>query len=410
VKGNGVRTEHKPAVLLCGPPLSALGGGPTHIRNLLASPLKNHYRLFHFETGSRGSESPAKDENPWGALWRAASSPLTLAFRIARVRPAVVHINSAISHKAFWRDLVYLLVSKIFGRRVVFQLHGGAIPLSSFCRSRLMRLAARTAFSWADVLVLLATSEKREFAQLGISKHAIVLPNGIDVAEYRGRTRVHSGRAKRLAYLGRLFRPKGIFEAMEAVDILRKEAQFADIELHIAGSGPAREEIESFIRDRDLDGNVKLIGALHGPDKVEFLRNADIFVFPSYHQEGLPYAILESLAAGTPVIASRVAGIPDVVLEHVHGMLIDTRSPTEVVKAIRALAQSEDRLRSMSKTCVDWAWQRLSLERLATQFSEVYEDTGRHELTLESTISRTRDLTTNQPASAPAETGVNRKN
>jgi glycosyltransferase involved in cell wall biosynthesis len=178
---------------------------------------------------------------------------------------------------------------------------------------------------------------------------------------------------QRLVYLGRLIRAKGIFEAIEAIEALRTEEQFRDIELRIAGSGPAREEIERYIGDHGLGNSVKLVGSVFGNEKMEFLREADVFVFPSYHKEGLPYTILESLAAGTPVITSRVAGIPDIVVDGVHGILVNTKDPGDIVRAIRQLGQSQDALRIMSTTCVEWASQKFGLEHLATQFDELYE-------------------------------------
>lgn len=360
-------------IILCGPPLSSLGGGPTHIKNMLASPLKQHYRLMHFETGSRGTESPAKDERFLSKLWRLVSSPIILGCQIVRSRADIVHINSAICHKALWRDLVYTLICKGLGRRVVLQLHGGVVPFVTFCRGRLMRWVVRTAFAIPDVLVLLASSEKREFANLGISHRAIVIQNGIDVSQYQGGGRAHSGQIKRLVYLGRLFRPKGIFEVMEAVRLLRHESGFEDIDFRIAGSGPDEKAIRDFIDTNQLADNVNLVGPVHNTAKVRFLLDADVFVFPTYHQEGLPYAILESLAAGTPVVASRVAGIPDVVLDKVHGLLVDARDPRQIASAIRELAKSETALRAMSVNCMKWAREKLSLERLAEQFRAVYD-------------------------------------
>ncbi len=362
----------KATILLCGPQLSAVGGGPTHIRNLLASPLKDRYRLVHVETGSRGTESPAKDEELHRKIFRIVTSPIMLAWKILCSWPAVVHLNSAMDHKAFWRDLAYLLISKLFGRKVVLQLHGGS--LEELCAKPGMRRLVRTVFSIPDALVLLANSEKRDFQVLGVTERFLIIPNGVDVSQYWGPDdRVHSGKIRRMAFMGRLIRSKGMFEAIEAVRHLRAEKDFRDVELWIAGSGPDRGEIENWIREHAMEGCVRLVGSIYGQDKVEFLREADVFVFPTYHQEGLPYAILESLAAGTPVIASRVAGIPDVVVDRVHGILIDAKDPRQVVGAVHELARSEDNLRAMSRSCRAWAVQQLGLEKLATRFGDLYE-------------------------------------
>ena len=361
----------KTTILLCGPPVSAIGGGPTNVINMLASPLKERYRLIHFESGSRGAESPAKDEGAVAMLSRLIFSPFALAWRIVRVRPAIVHLNTALNHKGFWRDLVYLLVSKLLRRKVIVQCHGGSID--TLCANRWMQRVARAAFSVPDAVVVLASSEIREFTKLGTTKCLVKIPNGIDVSEYHGSVeRVHSGRVQRLAYVGRLVRTKGIFEAMEAIEILRTEARFHDIELRIAGSGPAKEEIERYIIDHSLGSCVRLVGPKFGRDKVRFFKEADVFLFPSY-EEGLPYAILESLAAGTPIIASRVGGIPDVVIDGIHGILINPKDPSEIVRAVHTLGQSQEALRVMSKNCADWASEELGLDRLACRFEELYE-------------------------------------
>jgi len=363
----------KTTVVLCGPPVSALGGGPTHIRNLLNSPLTNRFHLVHFEAGSRGIESPAKDESLFAMVARLAASPWALAWCIWRSRPAVVHINSAMDNKAFWRDCIYLAVCKLFRCPVVFQLHGGL--LHSICTNKVARRLVRTLFGLADAVVLLATVERRDFENLGITGRLVVIPNGVDIRDYdSAATRVHSGRVRRLVYLGRLIREKGVFEAVEAVDVLRKDESFRDIELNIAGTGPALSELQSYVSSRSLNGYVKLLGSVVGPSKIRLLQDADVFVFPTYHQEGLPYAILESLAAGTPVITSRAGGIPDVVVDGVHGLFAEPRDPGSIIGAIRQLSGSNDRLRDMSRHCREWARDKLGLERLAMQFAALYDD------------------------------------
>ena len=339
------------------------------MRNLLASPLQERYRLVHFEAGSRGKESPAKDENILAKVLRILTSPFALAWCIVRLRVSVVHLNSALDHKAFWRDLVYLLVCKMLGRKVVFQLHGGW--LGDLCTNRWMRWITRAAFSIPDAIVLLATVEIREFAEIGITARVTVIANGVDVSKYCKSGREHSGNAQRFIYLGRLIRAKGIFEVIEAVETLRAEGR--EVELRIAGSGPAREEIERYIHEHRLDGSVKLVGTVYGDSKIEFLRGADLLMFPTYHREGLPYCILESMAAGTPVVATGVAGIPDVLIDGVHGVLVKPRDAGDVVRAVRQLSSSKAALRAMSRNCIDWAKARLGLERLARDFGDLYE-------------------------------------
>ena len=176
--------EQRPTILLCGPPASAVGGGPTHMRNLHSSPLRQQFRLVDFESGSRGRESPSKDEPTVAKVARILTSPLVLAWRIARIRPDLVHINSVLDHKAFWRDSVYLLISRVLGRRVVFQLHGGSLAL--LCTNNLVRWLVRAIFSLPDAVVLLASSEVKDFdEQIGKRDRLSIIANAVEISEYR---------------------------------------------------------------------------------------------------------------------------------------------------------------------------------------------------------------------------------
>ena len=110
-------------ILLLGPDLTAVSGISTHLNQLLASEVARRFRALHFQVGSEG-----RDESRIGKLWRALVSPVLLLWLLLRHRPEIVHINTAMEPKAFWRDLVYLLIARACGRRIVYQVHGGMLP------------------------------------------------------------------------------------------------------------------------------------------------------------------------------------------------------------------------------------------------------------------------------------------
>lgn len=361
---------NKTKVLLCGPSSSAMGGGPTHIRNLLNSTLTARYQLIHFETGSRGAESPAKDESPIHKAARLVRSPFALGWAIFRSGARIVHLNSVLDHKALWRDAVYALVSKLFGCKVVLQMHGGSLP--ELCRVSFICRIVRSVLAIPDLVVLLATQERRDFAQWRMTDRVVVIPNGVDIRAYQEVARTHSCRIVRLAYLGRLVRSKGVFEAVVAIELLRAEPAFKEVQLLIAGSGPDEVDLAREIQGRQLSDCVRLVGPLYGQEKVDFLCAADAFVFPTYHREGLPYCILESLAVGTPVITTSIAGIPDVVVDQVHGKLIEPRDPAQIAEAVRELSTLGPALQRMSRECTARVAEGFSLERFARRFEEVY--------------------------------------
>jgi glycosyltransferase involved in cell wall biosynthesis len=344
------------------------------MRNLLASPLASEFDLRVFETGSRGTESPARDEPALAMMARLLVSPFALAAAIVRHRPDVVHLNTSVTTKGFWREVVHLVVCRMLGCRVLYQIHGGS--LDELTAPRGMRALVRMVYRWPDAFVLLASSEMAAFQALGGLRRLTIIPNAVDTAAFRaGGTRVHSGEVKRLAYLGRLNGNKGEKECIEAVGLLR-DAPGAAVELRLAGSGPARAELEALVGRLGLGDRVHFLGALHGEDKVRFLRESDVLVLASYHAEGLPYVVLESLAAGTPVIATRAGGIPDVMRVPDHGRFVAPRDPAAIASAVREIAAAPDALRAMSVSCGEWAERELGLARLALRFGALYRELG----------------------------------
>jgi glycosyltransferase involved in cell wall biosynthesis len=237
-----------------------------------------------------------------------------------------------------------------------------------------MRSVARTVFGWPDVLVLLSSAERPQFERLGGVRRMVVIPNAVDTVALGGRDRAHSGAVRRLAYLGRLNGDKGELESVDAVALLRGESGFEGLELSFAGSGPAQPALEERIAKHGLEDRVRLLGAIHGDAKTRFLREADLLLLPTYHPEGLPYAILESLAAGTPVVTTRNGGIPDVVVDRETGVFVEPRDPAAIAAALRELASSPERLRAMSRACAGYAERELGLERLARQFGALYRE------------------------------------
>ena len=116
-------------------------------------------------------------------------------------------------------------------------------------------------------------------------------------------------------------------------------------------------------------------GTVFGADKMQFWRKADLCLFDTYFPEGLPYTILESMAAGVPVITTRIGGIPEAIEEGVHGIFVEPANAEALAEKIRALLSDREHLRTMSEACIMRARECLSIERLSSQFNKLYQAT-----------------------------------
>jgi glycosyltransferase involved in cell wall biosynthesis len=134
---------------------------------------------------------------------------------------------------------------------------------------------------------------------------------------------------------------KGVIYLVEACVLMRAASR--DFECVLVGDGPDREAIERRVTDCGLEDIVRLEGAQPQHRVSELVATADIFVLPSVvmpsgKMEGLPVAIMEAMAVGTPVVASAISGIPELVVDGVTGLLVPERDPRALARALVRLA------------------------------------------------------------------------
>lgn len=176
-------------------------------------------------------------------------------------------------------------------------------------------------------------------------ERAVLLANGVDRALFHPRDTIAARAAlglptdgRLLVFVGTLAEQKGVRELLDAWKTLRAEGG-PPLHLAMVGNGPLRGEIARAVAFAESDHGARR-GLLFAPgaiplDRVALhLGAADVFTLPS-HREGTPNVVLEALASGRPVVASRVGGIPDVITHGSTGLLVPARSAPELARALR---------------------------------------------------------------------------
>jgi glycosyltransferase involved in cell wall biosynthesis len=359
----------KKKIVLLGPAKNAVSGVSTHLNQLFCSDLSDQYTLLHFQVGSEGRE-----ENPLAALWRYLSSPFALLVYLLRNAPDVVHVNSSLEPKSYWRDLVYVLVGKIAGTKLIYQVHGGELPEQFLGTSAFARRFLRWSLELPDAIVLLAEVEREAYSRFGNIKNIAVIPNAIELADYEGLApKLFDKNRIVLGYIGRLADDKGIKESLLALSALKAGGK-ADVKFVIAGSGPIEGRLRSMVAEEGLEDIVEFVAPVFGAEKIRFWKEIDLFMFPTYHREGLPYTVLEAIASGTPVITTRVGGIPDVIQDGKQGVFVEAPTPEAIAGTLMSLLQDRQGLREMSAAGADRAREFYHVHRLAAQFSKLYRE------------------------------------
>lgn len=144
--------------------------------------------------------------------------------------------------------------------------------------------------------------------------------------------------ARRLVCVGRLAEQKGLPILIEAAG--RLHAEGVEFDLTLVGDGSLRGELESLIAQLDLNGRVHLVGWRSNAEVRDLLLNSRALVLPSF-AEGLPVAIMESLALGRPVVTTWIAGTPELVLPGVNGWLVAPGSVDDLSQAMREVLEAD---------------------------------------------------------------------
>lgn len=358
-------THSLPVVLVLGPCLSAVSGVTTHVKQLLGSDLRSAYTLVYFQVGSEG-----RKESPLERLVRLTTGPFRLAAAIVRHDAAVVHINWSLNAKSYWRDLGNLVAAKICGAGVVFQKHGGQLP--EFTRNRLFASFVRSTLRLPDLVVVLSEAERDQYRAFVPGQAVVAVPNGVDTTAYRYQARP-PGAPLRLLYIGRLVEQKGVAEALRALAIARDHDVVA--KLVIAGSGPDEDRLREMVRKLELRGQVEFVGPVAGEAKERLICGADVLMLATRYAEGLPYSLLEAMAAGAAPIVTRVGSIPEVVVDEVHALFVPPQDPAAIAAALLRLHRDRPLLARMSDACRQRVATAFTLDRLVKTFASLYSTT-----------------------------------
>lgn len=354
-------------VVVLSPSLEAVSGVSTHARMLFASELARDYELLHFQVGGEGRRETALQK-----LVRFTLSPFHLAFLLLSSGAELVHLNASLDPKAYWRDLVYSIVARLLGRRVVSQIHGGAMPEDFFRGNVLLTWILRRFLVSSDAVSVLSSAELAAYRKFDPRIRVHLVPNAIDAADLAGRTRTcNTDNPLKLVYVGRLVRTKGLFEIIEAMMELKRAGR--EFRLCIAGEGPDQAALIAASKNAGLEDCIEFPGNVFGAEKWRLWLDSDVFVFPTYHKEGLPYSLLEAMAAGCVPVTTPVAAIPDVMRDREHGLFVPIKDASALALAVAALDDDRAGLFRMAEAARRRALEHYTVARLGDDFRKLYQ-------------------------------------
>ena len=231
------------------------------------------------------------------------------------------------AHYVYPDGFAAVLLGLLFRKPVVVSARGSDINL--FKDFPLIRRLLRYTLSKADGVIAVSQALKDAIRRLGIPGEKVaVIPNGVDPLKFSPLAKEDACRRlgrqdeKIILSVGRLTCDKGFDVLVRAFKILLEQYQACPPSLVIVGEGAFRKQLEETISSVHLSQRVHLVGAATHEELALWYNAADIFCLAS-HREGYPNVVLESLACGTPVVATSVGGIPEIIHSDAVGFLTE---------------------------------------------------------------------------------------
>ncbi len=287
------------------------------------------------------------------AILCAIPDLIVYIYQLLFYSPDVVIVNPSFRSYQLKRDGFYLLLARWMGKKVVSMFHGWDRAYSQRMENSPNRYVRW--FNKSTYIYVLCSDFRLALQRMGITVPILLATTEVNdnlVAHYDASIR--TGTVKRLLFLARIDRRKGIYETIETFTLLKQKYPY--LVLNVCGDSDDRQFVQE-VKDYALRHHIADVvfhGAVHGQEKIQAFIDNDLYILPTY-EEGMATSQLEAMAFGLPIISSPKGGIKDHFENSQMGYLIDSLDPHEYAQKIGYLIDNPDVCRRMSSAAFHYA-------------------------------------------------------
>jgi glycosyltransferase involved in cell wall biosynthesis len=234
----------------------------------------------------------------------------------------------------------------------------------------LVRITTKRILKNADAILALSENMRTKLKKI-YDTEIYVIPNGIDLEEYNGEIINQEKKPceKNILFVGSLYSVKGVQYLIMAMNLVLDKVPEA--KLILVGDGEEREMLEALSIQLDIQKCVQFVGKVPHKKVQTLMLRADIFVLPSL-SEGFPNVILEAFACGLPIVASRVGGIPDIIINDTNGYLVEAKDIGDLAKKIILLLHDDALRKKISNNNRQFV-KKYTWENVIVELEKIYE-------------------------------------
>ena len=290
----------------------------------------------------------------------------------------LVHINTSMRIKSFVRDAIFILLTKMYRKKCLVFIHGWDKKFANKMSKWFLWLY-RAVFFKADAMIVLSKEFRSILKKWGFPNQIFLLTTLVDddllagMGENAiGQKCLSEGEIK-ILFLARIEKQKGIYEAIEACQMLGEE--FPQIKLIVAGDGGEYEKAKSYVMEHHYS-NVQFLGFVTGEQKKKVFMDSDIYILPSYG-EGMPTSMLEAMAFGLPVITRPVGGINDFFEQGKMGFADESHNPQNFALLLKKLVVDHKLCKEISLYNYRYVQKNFLASQVLVRLENIYDTVGR---------------------------------
>ncbi len=302
--------------------------------------------------------------------------PFLLLFQLLAIIKIIKKENIQIIH-AHWllpQGLTAVIYKKLFNKniKIILTAHGSDI-------NQLQGIINKKIKNWiidnVDSITTVSQDLKNKINIINNKKKILVIPNGIDLKLFQSNPlslkiiKKFQIKSYCLLYIGRLSKEKGIYTMINAIQNIVK--QYPLIKLLIIGFGPEYDTLQSKIEKRNLEKNIILVGKIPHNKIIKFYNTADILLTPSLN-EGFGITCLEAMACHTPVIASNVGGIPEILKHNYNGLLFPVNNSATLANCINSLLTDKRKIKKLTDNAYNSINKKFNWKKISNQYYSSY--------------------------------------
>lgn len=278
-------------------------------------------------------------------------------------------------HWAYPDGFAGVLLAKFLEKPVTITIRG--TDLNLYPNYVLRREMISFALKKANRVISVCDALKRQAINLGIEESKItVISNGVDTTRFyplnKKEARIKLGlplNNRIILGAGHLIERKGFHHLIDAIHILVEQGKYHDILTVIVGEGDFRGNLERQVARLKLELYVRLVGIKPNEELVYWYNAADIFSLVS-SREGWPNVLFESLACGTPVVATAVWGTPEVINSEEYGLLVQKQEPRQIAEALEKALEKKWDTNRLIKYARENTWDKVA-RKVLLEFEKV---------------------------------------